>query len=264
MNDRRRRRDAFFKAHPYCCFCGGTSPATTEDHQPGRLFFKGREWPEGFVFPACEPCNAASRLSEKVMALLIHGEADSNDRGKFEGVLRSVNAEFPHLVPSMLPGSTREIRQILAERDVARPEGVAFADLPLIKLDKTFWEPHLTMFARKLLLALHYQCFGSALSSTGAIWHFVHTNFDRAAGEFPEELLQLAKNIAIPSRQKKLLGDQFGIRWNVVPDQRSGLFVAQFHGRLAVSGITTETPERFKKAWKHAPLRPFAQLGDKQ
>lgn len=126
------------KRTPYCCFCGGTSPATTEDHQPGRLFFKGREWPEGFVFPACEPCNSASRLSEKVMALLIHGEADSDDRGKFEGLLQSIHAEFPHVVPSMLPASTREIRQILAERDVARPEGVAFADLPLIKLDKAF------------------------------------------------------------------------------------------------------------------------------
>jgi hypothetical protein len=28
-----------------------------------------------------------------------------------------------------------------------------------------------------------------------------------------------------------------------------------------VSGVTTETPERFKKAWKHLPLGPFAQGG---
>ena len=261
MGDRRRRRDAFFKAHPYCCFCGGTTPATTQDHQPGRVFFKGREWPEGFVFPACESCNDVSRTSEKVLAILIHGEGDSDDRGKFESLLRSVNTEFPDLVPGMLPSSTREVRQILAERGVAKPEGTAFADLPLIKLDKTFWEPHLATFARKLLLAFHYQCFGSPLPLTGAMWHFVHTNFDRVAGEFPEEVLQLAKNIAMPSRQKRLLGDQFGIRWNFVPGQRTGLFVAQFHGRLAVSGVTTETPERFKKAWKHLPLGPFAQGG---
>lgn len=260
MGDRKRRRDAFFTEHPKCCFCGGETPATTEDHQPGRVFFKDRRWPEGFVFPACDGCNSRSREAEELVAILIHGEAETDDRNKYQTLMESVNRRYPNLVRSMLPESTREIREILKEGGVQRPVGTPYRDVPVIKLDSKFWEPHLTTFSRKLLLALHYQCFGTALPPSGAVWHFVHSNFDYMSGRFPEQLLDLAKNIATPARQKAPMGDQFGVRWNVVPGMKTGLFVCQFHDRLAVSGITTETPERFENAWKQTPLRPYDQV----
>jgi hypothetical protein len=257
MGDRKRRRDAFFKTHPNCCFCGGATPATTEDHQPGRVFFRGRNWPEGFVFPACAPCNEVSRESEKLLAVLIHGEGDSDDRGKFQSLIESVHRDYPDLFRGMLPRSTREIREILRKSGLERPSGTPYRDVPVIKLDTKFWTPHLNTFARKLMLALHYQCFGVPLPRIGAIWHFAYSNVDFMAGRFPEQLLKLTEQIAIPARQRSLLGDQFMIRWNVVPSTRTGIFLCQLHGRLAVCGITTDTPRKFVNAWKQIPMRPY-------
>lgn len=46
------------RVHPYCCFCGGTVPAVSLDHQPARIMFPDRLRPKGLEFPACETCNA--------------------------------------------------------------------------------------------------------------------------------------------------------------------------------------------------------------
>lgn len=257
MGEKRSRRERFFKEHPYCCFCGGATPATTEDHQPGRIFFRNREWPEGFVFPACQPCNSISRQSEKLLALLIHGDGDSDDRGRFQANLASINSKYPDLVSDMIPKSTREVREILRQMGVPKPEGTIYSELPIVKLDADFWTPHFDMLARKLMLSFHYQCFKVPLPNHGATWHFIHTNADYMAGRVPKRVLELAKRLTIPERQKRLLGDQFSIRWNVIPEKRTGLFLAQFHGRLAVGGVTTENPERFKKTWGHSRYGPF-------
>ena len=71
MGEKVRRTQLFLAKHPLCCFCGGTEPAVTEDHVPARSFFAKRRWPEGYAFPACEKCNAATRLDEQVCNFLV-------------------------------------------------------------------------------------------------------------------------------------------------------------------------------------------------
>ena len=63
-------RQKFLRNHPYCCFCGGSELATTRDHIPSRACFNKRNWPEGFEFPACEPCNSKTRDDEQWVAVL--------------------------------------------------------------------------------------------------------------------------------------------------------------------------------------------------
>jgi hypothetical protein len=48
IGDSKRRKNKFLAEHPWCCFCGGSEKATTEDHQPARSLFDGRRWPEGY------------------------------------------------------------------------------------------------------------------------------------------------------------------------------------------------------------------------
>ena len=57
---------SFLEEHRHCIFCGGDTPATTQDHVPSRQLFSQRWWPEGYVFPACTGCNRA----EQVVSLL--------------------------------------------------------------------------------------------------------------------------------------------------------------------------------------------------
>lgn len=61
-------REQFLQEHPWCTYCGGL--ATTTDHCPPRCFFRRREWPETYEFPACGPCNQEARRDEQVLAVL--------------------------------------------------------------------------------------------------------------------------------------------------------------------------------------------------
>jgi len=70
MGARKVRREKFFADHPWCCFCGGQTLATTEDHVPARSIFDSRNWPEGYNFPACDRRNRLTRLDEVVIAML--------------------------------------------------------------------------------------------------------------------------------------------------------------------------------------------------
>jgi hypothetical protein len=51
LGRRKRKRLDLLDGNTLCCFCG-ERPAATEDHQPAKALFDGREWPEGYVFPA--------------------------------------------------------------------------------------------------------------------------------------------------------------------------------------------------------------------
>ena len=70
MGNKKRRKEKFLLGHPWCCFCGGNTPSVEWDHFPSRAIFDDRKWPEGFVFPACSPCNSFSRRAESVIAFL--------------------------------------------------------------------------------------------------------------------------------------------------------------------------------------------------
>lgn len=231
--------------------------ATTEDHQPARTYFKNREWPEGFVFPACKRCNDATRKSEKVLALLVNGYSDSPDRTWYLELVRSIRSEYPDVIDNMIPNGPNEVRRILRESGLKKPEGETYRDFPIVKLDRDFWEEHLTNVGRKILLALHYQCFGVPLSSNGGLTLWIHTNFDWAAGRFPEEIIEMAANVALPTRQRRYLGDQFSVRWNFVQEPRCGLFVVHLQGSLTFSGITSERPNDFRSTERGSLLRPW-------
>lgn len=257
MSEKNRRLKRFFAEHPNCCFCAGEKSATTEDHQPGRIFFRNREWPENFSFPACEQCNAASRTSERILGILVHGHSDDEDRGPYQRNLESVRREFPDEIKALL--TTRiEQRKILKSAGLSLPAGVALDDVPVVTMRREFWDPHFEMLSRKLLLALHYQCFNRPLSRSGGLWHYVHTNFDFAADQYPKEVLETAKLFARPVRNNRFLNDQFLIRWTVVENSPTGMFILQLQNRLVITGFTTEEPSRFPDRKDMAgPLGPW-------
>lgn len=230
----------FLRIHQNCCFCGGARSAETLDHQPSRLFFKRREWPEGFVFPACKPCNDISRMAEKALGVLIHGEKEGDDRSKYRSNLRSLAGEFPQEIRSLLPSSTNEKRRIFREMGIELPAGVSFAELPIVKLPVSFWKPHLELIGRKLLLAFHYQCFGKPVPPAGGIQLSIMTNADVMANGFIQEVLDEAKFLVIPKRNNKTLEKQFSVRYNIVDGHDSALFVIKLHDQLIFQGITTD------------------------
>src|SRR5438128_2693809 len=101
MGNQRARREAFFDSHPWCCFCGGGVAATTEDHIPARTLFRGKQWPERYVFPACTNCNHASSLDELALAALVRIQVSDftpGDELEFEEALAKLNRRRPEWV----------------------------------------------------------------------------------------------------------------------------------------------------------------------
>lgn len=93
MGEARQRqysRKQFLSIHPRCVYCG--EPATTTDHCPPRCFFKQRQWPETFEFPACHECNQEARLDEQALAVLIRMRlGDNKDKSELEELKRLIN-----------------------------------------------------------------------------------------------------------------------------------------------------------------------------
>src|SRR3954453_20201611 len=82
MGDARRKRQsqtALLAANPHCIYCGGEKPATTVDHMPPRILFRGKLRPAQFEFPSCWSCNQATKTSDLVCAWLARIFPDSSD-----------------------------------------------------------------------------------------------------------------------------------------------------------------------------------------
>lgn len=195
MGEQRRRKERFLREHPYCCFCGGHTLATTEDHQPGRVFFRNREWPEGFVFPACVPCNAASRNSERILGVLIHGHADDDDRSVYQKNLESVRREFPEQIQNLIM-TTREARNVFKDRGLKTPRGFTFSEIPLVKIHHEFWIrtsrfSHVSCFWLSIINALQRRSPRKVPFGTTSIltWISTRANFRKKYLRWPSMLL---------------------------------------------------------------------------
>lgn len=96
----------FLIRHPQCCFCGGTIPASTIDHQPAKIIFPDKHRPKGLEFPACTDCNRQTSPDEALLAFVCRftGSRRPNaaqDFHRLKNVVRSINGSFPGLFQRM-------------------------------------------------------------------------------------------------------------------------------------------------------------------
>src|SRR5258708_15176126 len=145
----------FLKAHPLCCFCGGTKPATTVDHIPARSCFVGRRWPEGYAFPACGDCNATTRITEAIAAAISRCHPDPKDATQTAELLRLVEGIRNNDLPVFLEMTQQKGKQEFARRRTSLVLPPSFINsLPVITVGP-MTAKHLSTFAEKLIKALH-------------------------------------------------------------------------------------------------------------
>lgn len=240
MGQKKVRRQRFFATHPVCCFCGGGETATTLDHWPGRSFFIDRHNPDQFVFPACHACNSASQEAEHVLRVIaVPDDGDDDDRDRWRATVRRVRRDYPGLIDSMLM-DRRAKRSAMTRLGMARPDGLTFGDVPIVALDPKRWQTHIDLFGRKLLLALHYQCFGRPLPITGGLSFAFQTNTTIGSGSMLEKFAELTDQLVVPVHQNRQLGKQFSIRWSSREDPAIAIWAVHLHQRLFYLGITSE------------------------
>lgn len=240
MGRGKERHKEFLSRHPICCFCGGMRAATTEDHFPSRSMFRDRRWPEGYVFPACASCNAATAKDELIIAMLGRMFPDPQDpdhKQQIVNLMQSVNNNFPGLLASMQM-SANEKKKWLKERGVAIPAGMTTADVGLMSAADPRIEGAAKKFATKLFLALLYYHTGKILKSTGGVIFRWATNEQNLEEVFPQEILQpLLQGFPVLKRANTSLEDQFFYRYAIADTGQAGAFLTFFNQSMAMLGF---------------------------
>ena len=246
MGAKARRRQRFFSEHQLCCFCGGSALAVEEDHIPSKVMFAGRNWPEGFVFPACAPCNRATRDYEQVVAWLARMYPDPTEQSDIEEQkerFRAMERHFPEILAEMKP-TARQLREAETKYGISPPPGRARDSIPVLSVRGEALNRAIFEFGRKLALALYYKHSGSILPSAGRIALRWYSNLQINADEIPRELASVLTQFPPLVRNSTSLGNQFFYRVGLADTKEMLAFLAMFRETFAIVGLVSVSGER--------------------
>ncbi len=215
---KRERHAAILRANPFCVFCGGDRASKTIDHQPPKIFFRSKRFPDGYEFAACEACNLDFGSLEQVAALWFnlsdHGAKHNPDdlHKKISGVYNNERDALP------IPVKERAVwRRSARELGVEIPLGSAFSDFPIVKIPLKA-KLALLVSGAKIAVALYHKHVGLIFPKAGK----ADVRFDaNIVFDWPERasrLVDLTPNMSTPAFQNEDLSDQFSYRWSYTPE----------------------------------------------
>ena len=232
MGEKKNRRETFLLAHPVCVFCGGGAKATTIEHCPPRSMFQGRQWPEGFEFPACDSCNHGTSDQDLLVAMLARMdpfENQGNSDGRLAGIMEMVHEQFPELFAKMLP-SAAEARRKNRELGLQRKVGQTHQDVGVAKIPQQL-KSAVATFALKLAKAIFYLVSKQPFPNEGCLllnW-FTNADYLRDGKYVAFESLRGVAGAAPPlKRSGKFLNNQFEYKLSISTDLTTFVLQARF------------------------------------
>jgi len=231
------RTQQFLSDHPVCCFCGGEAPSEEEDHIPGRDFFKGRHWPEGYSFPACKDCNASTRHDEMLVNVFSRAlplEDSEEQAAEFKRVLTGLKNNFPHILAALQPRAN-EVRAIIKALGVQRLPGQFLSEMPFLSADHDAVQVSLGRYGLKLGCALFYKHLARLLPKEAGVLVKWQTNVRLSLDGLPEGLVSLTGVPGMLNRGKSILNDQFQYRYGLQDDGNAAVFFIGFRLSLYYS-----------------------------
>jgi hypothetical protein len=264
MGAKAERKRRFLAAHPLCCFCGGTTTASTEDHVPPRVVFYGRVWPEGYAFPACDACNAITRYREQVIALLarLHPDTDPSSvdpsyAQEFRDLLLGIKNNQRDLFLELKP-TANETKRFLRKRGLNLPQGTTAEEYPVFSLKGPIVKASVKEFARKLFLALHYKETGKIVPHAGGLMYRWWSNVQIAEGKFPTAIFDLVDRFPHVKRGRHDFLDQFAYRYGASDQGELGAYAVRFHTSFVIVGLVACDEAVLREADVDAELlKPF-------
>ncbi|WP_319796563.1 hypothetical protein [Nitrobacter sp.] len=251
MGQAKRRRASFLLSHPVCIFCEGQSLATTEDHQPARSLFDRKEWPEGYVFPACETCNQASKHDEQILALLVRINSEREDdpqrRLDFQKYVRAMNNNFPAVLKIL---TANQKRQFFKSERMRLPSGTALADLHMAGIRASDANRAFGRVLRKIIRALHWKHTGQIAPIDDRMialqWYtnaYLHILEEEGGWDI---FIQLPSQPQI-KRTGHDLSDQFSYRYGVNEARDVSAFLLAFRHSVIATGLVWQTEAAFRE-----------------
>jgi len=236
-------RDFALSRSKYCIFCGGSTPADSAEHYPPKAVFTERRFPEGYVFPACQQCNAGTRHQDKVIAFLSRMEPSDDPK---------LSDELAKLFNSLANERPKDIRQLFSLSGVEKkkaaekiqykiPAGTLYRDLPIVKVPDWIDET-VNIFIQKLTKALHFHHTGLTFPATGLIESRWYTNANHLAGQIPEQLFNIPTETPILVRAKVDLSNQFNYRYGISEDSTFAMYSVFFRYAFCFTSILVFDP----------------------
>ena len=259
MGAKSERRKKFLAGHPICCFCGGNTPAVEEDHIPSRALFRNRQWPEGYVFPACKPCNEASRYDEQVIAFLCRAQPDIETEQDDIEANKAINALVRHhrdLVDELMLRPTGK-RKALRSLGIKKPVNVPTSEIPIISANGPKLNAAIQSFGRKLFLALYYKHTKKILPPGGGVGVRWRSNVQIGTNNIPDEVLELARDFPNIERCNTSLHDQFTYRCGVSDDARGSVFLVKFRQSFVMVGFVFQDAKVMKAHASESIWHPY-------
>jgi hypothetical protein len=251
MGMKKTRREAFYRAHPTCIFCGGTRPIETIEHCPPRSMFKGRVGPEGFEFPACTKCNLGSSNDDLVVALLARSDPlKGSDVGDptFRNLAGSIRQVSPGLLGQMYP-SVLEARRLNRRFGMQVPSGLTQQQTGVAKIPAGFHRA-IEVFASKLGKAIFYKETGKIFPDSGELlmrWMPNGELFENGKYELLDILADLPASTPIIKRGSIALNDQFTYKLTKADDGETFAIQAVFGTGFALVIFGTASANQFNQ-----------------
>lgn len=220
-----------FAKSDYCIFCGGVVSATTVDHCPPRSVFINREWPESFVFPACETCNSESREAENLLGFLtrLYSATDGANEAKvLEKYIKTLRANYPQELRKMTNMPIAKRRRFVRHLDLKLLPGETHLDIPIVHIPPR-WVNMVEGFGTKLTKGIHFHETGRICAPGSDVWSHMISNADEFKTPFVPEILERMGRTHAIVRSKKDLSDQFGYLTERTDDGSAALYIYQFN-----------------------------------
>lgn len=230
---RRRAHQKVFEKCPNCIYCGGENPATTVEHMPPRMMFRGKERPKGLEFASCCFCNEGTRHADLIASTIGRVFPDSTtemERAEYKQLIKAIKNNVPKVLEEMWlePKAQAFARTRLP---TSLKGGVLRVDGPLVSA-------YMEAFAAKVGFALHYEASGQILPNGGVVFARWYSNVDQLEGRFPTELTAMLPPPQTLRQGKKEVSDQFQYSFKIAEDHSIGAYVATFRYAFAVIAMS--------------------------
>jgi hypothetical protein len=248
MGESKRRgklRDRILQACPFCIYCGGTVAASTIDHMPPRIMFRGKLRPQGLEFSACEPCNQGTKRADIVAALIGRGNGTSeSEKDELKKVFRSISNNIPGLLEEMHIGR--------AGQKLARKSIPTEVDGGILRVDGPLVSAHMQTFAEKIGFALFYEITKTIVPPEGGVAARWFSNVDVFQGKYPrEEISRIVGPSATLRQGTKEVSDQFNYAYGLSEDKSIGAFLVSFRKSFAVVAFASKFATSLNVETKH-------------
>ncbi|OYX48063.1 MAG: hypothetical protein B7Y90_11565 [Alphaproteobacteria bacterium 32-64-14] len=254
MGEAKRKRDRhseILRADPFCVFCGGRRAATTIDHQPPKIFFRGKRHPDDFEFAACADCNHGVSDLEQVTALWINlsGQGHLDAEGlhkKIAGVYNNNRDALPSKMDDRAAW-----RNAAKKFGVQLPLGADFSDFPIVRLP-TEAKVAFLLSGAKIAIALYRKQLGRPFPRDGRVDVRFDANIRHAWPDRANELSKLTPFISTTSFQREDLSSQFAYRWSYTEELSTFLVMIQLGSAYLqycclIDGLGPQAPDAVER-----------------